>query len=95
LVETASCIEAEIEHMRFVYLHVPGMYSLEKLELPAFVDDEDMTCTFNTETKRFTMKLPVVTEDDSEETDDAEDAAAVATEAARKAAAAATAPSAM
>lgn len=72
--------------MKFFYLHVPGMYTLDRLELPSYVDDEDMTCTFNTESKLFVIKVPVVTEgEEGQDSDDTE--AQAAAEAAQMAAA--------
>ena len=59
LIESASMIDASIRTMKFLELEVPGVYSLD-LELPEYVDDEDMECSFNTETKELTVKLPVV-----------------------------------
>jgi len=60
LVESAKLIEASVRTMKFLELEVPGVYTLE-LELPEYVDDEDMECAFNTEKKTLTVKVPVVT----------------------------------
>ena len=42
LVVSASAIEAYVEHMRFLVLEVPGVYSL-RTKLPHYVDDEVST----------------------------------------------------
>merc|ERR1711934_39418 len=55
----ASQVDAHVEHMRFFELEVPGLYYL-RTELPVFVDDEDMECTFNRKTRCLTIKAPVV-----------------------------------
>jgi len=59
LVASAGQIEAEIEHMRFLVVQVPGMYYL-RTELPEYVDDEDMECTFDTATHSLMISVPVV-----------------------------------
>jgi len=59
LVASAGEIEAEIEHMRFLIVQVPGMYYL-RTELPEYVDDEDMECTFDTSTHSLKVSVPVV-----------------------------------
>jgi len=55
----ASQVDAHVEHMRYFELEVPGLYYL-RTELPTFVDDEDMECTFNRKTRCLTIKAPVV-----------------------------------
>jgi len=59
LVVSASAIEAYVEHMRFLVLEVPGVYSL-RTKLPHYVDDEDMECNFNTSSQTLTIRMPVV-----------------------------------
>jgi len=59
LVPSASNISAVIEHMRFLELEVTGVYFL-RIELPQYVDDEDMECTFNKSLKRLSIRVPVI-----------------------------------
>jgi hypothetical protein len=59
LVSTAEQIDAYVEHMRFLHVQVPGLYTL-KAELPEYVDDEDMECTYNTSSHTLKLRVPVV-----------------------------------
>jgi len=59
LVSSAQEIDAFIEHMRFLHVQVAGLYTL-KAELPEYVDDEDMECTFDTSTHTLKVCVPVV-----------------------------------
>jgi len=59
LVQSVQDIDAQIVHMRFLELEVPDLYEL-RVELPEYVDDEDMECTFDKQTKRVRIRLPVV-----------------------------------
>jgi len=59
LVASSAEIEACVEHMRFLEVQVPGRYSL-RVELPEYVDDEDMECTFAVESHILKVRVPVV-----------------------------------
>merc|ERR1712023_609942 len=59
LVLAAAEIEACVEHMRFLEVHIPGKYTL-RAELPEYVDDEDMECKFSTANRVLTVRVPVV-----------------------------------